>query len=141
VQGDSVTVDGVEMRIERLGDGQVRVTETSGSHLAWVTAEGRRVFVTLDGRDYVFETGGAKARRSHGHESASGEVTMPMPGLVISVSVKEGERVQRGQPLVIVEAMKMEHTLRAPRDGVVRRLSAGPDKRFEGGAVLLEVEA
>jgi 3-methylcrotonyl-CoA carboxylase alpha subunit len=140
LEGDSVTVDGQTIRFERLGEGRVRVTDASGSHLAWVTAEGRRVFVTLDGRDYVFETGGAGARRAHAHDAASGEVMMPMPGLVIAVSVKEGDRVQRGQSLIVVEAMKMEHTLRAPKDGTVRRLAAGPDKRFDGGAVLLEVE-
>ena len=140
VKGDTVTVDGQALQVERLGDGRVRVTDASGAHVGWVTAEGRRVFVTLDGRDYVFDTGSAGPRRAQAHESQSGEVTMPMPGLVISVSTKEGDQVKRGQPLVVVEAMKMEHTLRAPRDGTVRRLAAGPDKRFEGGAVLLEVE-
>ena len=137
VQGDSVTVEGESIQAESLGDGRVRV----GSHVAWATVEGKRIFVTLEGRDYVFDAGGTGARRSHAHEAAGGEVTMPMPGLVISVAVKEGDRVQRGQTLVIVEAMKMEHTLRAPREGVVRRLAAAPEKRFEGGAVLLEVEA
>jgi acetyl/propionyl-CoA carboxylase alpha subunit len=140
-EGDRATVDGQTIQVERLGDGRVRVTDESGSHLAWVTAEGRRVFVTMDGRDYVFETGGPGLRRAQAHEAASGEVAMPMPGLVITDTVKEGDRVQRGQPLIVVEAMKMEHTLRAPKDGTVRRLAAGPDKRFEGGVVLLEVEA
>jgi acetyl/propionyl-CoA carboxylase alpha subunit len=142
VEGDSITVDGQTFQAEKLGDGRVRLINAEGSHVAWVTAEGRRTFVTLNGRDYVFETGAAAGpRRTHGHDSASGEVAMPMPGLVIAVSVKEGDKVQRGQPLIVVEAMKMEHTLRAPRDGVVKRLAAAPDKRFEGGVVLLEVEA
>jgi acetyl/propionyl-CoA carboxylase alpha subunit len=141
VEGDSVTVDEHTFRAQKLGDGRVRLLDPDGAHVAWVTAEGRRVFVTLEGRDYLFETGAAGPRRPHAHDAASGEVTMPMPGLVIAVSVTEGERVKLGQTLVIVEAMKMEHTLRAPRDGVVRRLEAGPDKRFEGGAFLLEVQA
>ena len=141
VEGDTVTVDGKSIHVETLGDGRVRVTDASGSHVAWATGEGKRIFVTLDGRDYVFDAGSTGARRPQTHESASGDVAMPMPGLVISVSVKDGDRVHKGQPLVVVEAMKMEHTLRAPRDGVVRRLTAGPDKRFESGAILLEVES
>jgi len=141
VQGDTVTVDGASYRCEPLGDGRVRITGPEGTRVAWATVEGRRVFVTLDGRDYVFDTsgGGGSARRASAHEGASGEVTMPMPGLVISVSVTEGQAVKRGDPLLVVEAMKMEHTLRAPRDGVARRLSATNGQRVDAGVVLLEV--
>lgn len=142
VQGDSVTVDGETFRFEQLGDGRVRVTGAGGTHVAWATVEGRRVFVTLEGRDYVFDTGGGGGtRRASAHEAASGEVTMPMPGLVISVAVTEGQAVKRGDPLLVVEAMKMEHTLRAPRDGVVRRLSGANGQRVDAGKILLEVES
>jgi biotin carboxyl carrier protein len=64
---------------------------------------------------------------------------MPMPGVVIAISVSEGQAVKRGDPLLVVEAMKMEHTLRAPRDGKVRRLAASNGQRADAGAVLLEV--
>ena len=142
VQGDTVTVDGASYRCEPLGDGRVRIAGPEGARVAWATAEGRRVFVTLDGRDYVFDTGGgSSARRASAHEAASGEVTMPMPGLVISVAVAEGQAVKRGDALLVVEAMKMEHTLRAPRDGVVRRLAAANGQRVDAGKVLLEVES
>jgi acetyl-CoA/propionyl-CoA carboxylase biotin carboxyl carrier protein len=56
--------------------------------------------------------------------AAGGEVTSPMPGTVLAVLVTEGEAVTAGTPLVIVEAMKMEHTLTAPLDGVVGELHA-----------------
>jgi len=141
VQGDSVTVDGETFRFEQLGDGRVRMTGPGGTRVAWATVEGRRVFVTLDGRDYVFDGGASTARRPATHEAASGEVTMPMPGLVIEVSVTEGQAVKRGDPLLVVEAMKMEHTLRAPRDGVVRRLAAANGQRVDAGKILLEVES
>jgi len=141
VQGDTVTIDGEPFRFEPLGDGRVRITGPGGTRVAWATLEGRRVFVTLEGRDYVFDTAGGGARRASAHEAASGEVTMPMPGLVISVAVSEGQSVKRGDPLLVVEAMKMEHTLRAPRDGVVRRLSAAHGQRADAGKILLEVES
>jgi len=88
----------------------------------------------------VIETAAAATRRAGAHDHAGGAVTMPMPGLVVRVHVHEGERVTRGQVLAVVEAMKMEHTLRAPRDGVVRRLTAAAGKLVEGGAALMEVE-
>ena len=52
----------------------------------------------------------------------------------------EGERVRKGQPLVVVEAMKMEHTLKAPRDGAILRLVAREGELIEAGAALMEVE-
>ncbi len=51
--GDTAIVDGASVRVERLGDGRVRVTDASGTDVAWATVEGHRVFVTLGGRDYV----------------------------------------------------------------------------------------
>ena len=53
-----------------------------------------------------------------------GVVRSPMPGTVLAVKAAKGERVRAGQPLLIVEAMKMEHTISAPGDGVVAELTA-----------------
>jgi acetyl-CoA/propionyl-CoA carboxylase biotin carboxyl carrier protein len=56
--------------------------------------------------------------------AADGTVRSPMPGTVLAVDVTEGQRVKSGQPLLIVEAMKMEHTVTAPLDGTVAELAA-----------------
>jgi len=56
--------------------------------------------------------------------AGDGVVRAPMPGSVIAVLAEAGQRVSAGQPLVIVEAMKMEHTVTAPADGVVAELTA-----------------
>jgi len=140
--GYEAVVDGrtFALRAVPLGDGFVRLTAPEGAFTACVTRDGRRRFVTLAGRDHVLETAAAATRRAGAHDHAGGAVTMPMPGLVVRVHVHEGERVTRGQVLAVVEAMKMEHTLRAPRDGVVRRLTAAAGKLVEGGAALMEVE-
>jgi len=58
-----------------------------------------------------------------------GVVRSPMPGTVLAVKAALGERVRSGQPLVIVEAMKMEHTVSAPADGVVAELAAAPGQQ------------
>ena len=60
---------------------------------------------------------------------SDGVVRSPMPGTVLAVQVTEGEKVTAGQPLLIVEAMKMEHTLGAPCDGVVTRLTVAPGQQ------------
>jgi acetyl-CoA/propionyl-CoA carboxylase biotin carboxyl carrier protein len=63
-----------------------------------------------------------------------------MPGTVTIVDVTDGERVAAGQRLVVVEAMKMEHALVAPVDGIVRELRARPGATVARGATLLIVE-
>jgi biotin carboxyl carrier protein len=135
-------VDGrtFSLRAVPLGDGWLRFESPEGPFTACVTRAGRQRFLTLAGRDYVLETAAAASRRAGAHAHAGGQIAMPMPGLVVRVHVHEGERVARGQVLLVVEAMKMEHTLRAPKDGVVRRLAAEAGKLLEGGAALLEVE-
>jgi 3-methylcrotonyl-CoA carboxylase alpha subunit len=63
-----------------------------------------------------------------------------MPGQVIAVAVQVGDRVAEGAPLVIVEAMKMEHTLRAPRSGRVSSVACAVGDRVEEGVELVQLE-
>ncbi len=79
---------------------------------------------------------------AHAGPSAKGEaaVTAPMPGTVIKVLVQAGERVRARQPLLLLEAMKMETPLTAPYDAVVRKVNVGEGERVAGGAVLVELE-
>ncbi len=73
--------------------------------------------------------------------SAPGSLASPLPGQVIAVHVAEGDRVTAGQPLVVVEAMKMEHVIRAPHDGCIRALNFAPGARVDEGEALLVLAA
>jgi propionyl-CoA carboxylase alpha chain len=64
----------------------------------------------------------------------------PMPGLLSALHVTEGERVEAGQPLAVVEAMKMENILRAEKAGTVKRVAAKPGESLAVDAVILEFE-
>src|SRR5687768_17697230 len=64
----------------------------------------------------------------------------PMPGLLTALHVGEGERVEAGQPLAVVEAMKMENILRAEKAGIVKTVSAKPGDSLAVDAVILEFE-
>ena len=73
--------------------------------------------------------------------ASDGAVLSPMPGKIVSVSVKAGDTVSKGQTLLVLEAMKMEHALAAPFDGVVAELSAVAGGQVSEGVVLVKLEA
>jgi 3-methylcrotonyl-CoA carboxylase alpha subunit len=91
---------------------------------------GRQVVLNLVSTDDALQVVGA---------AEQGSLLTPLPGTVVAVHVAAGERVARGAPLITVEAMKMEHTLTAPYEGVVSRIAFGLADRVQAGAVLVEL--
>ena len=105
------------------------------------------VFFADDDEVLVFEAGEAllfgrpRADTAGGEGGASdGAIRSPMPGKIVSVSVKAGDKVAKGQPLLVLEAMKMEHAMTAPFDGVVAELNAAPGGQVSEGVVLARLE-
>jgi 3-methylcrotonyl-CoA carboxylase alpha subunit len=78
---------------------------------------------------------------SHGGHGGDGAILSPMPGKIIAVEVKAGDIVTKGQKLLTLEAMKMEHTLIAPFDGVVAELNASAGAQVQVEALLARIEA
>ena len=70
----------------------------------------------------------------------SGHVVAPMPGLLVSVAVAEGEEVKAGDELAVLEAMKMENALRAERNGVVAKLNFKAGESVEVDEIIMELE-
>jgi 3-methylcrotonyl-CoA carboxylase alpha subunit len=97
-----------------------------------------RVLVALEGRTYAFAAGDA-ARDAAGAAGGTGKIAAPMPGKVIAVLVQVGDRVEHGQPVVVVEAMKMETTLTADVDGEVARIGTAVGEKIDAGALLVEI--
>ncbi|MBB4349571.1 biotin carboxylase N-terminal domain-containing protein [Aliirhizobium cellulosilyticum] len=124
--------------------------------LVSVEVDGRPYLVSLDhpelrarngSQDVLFIDGEAwpfsPPRADHaggGLNLTDGAVIAPMPGIVIAVSVSERERVVRGQPLVVIEAMKMEQSLSAPFDGTVAELKAISGAQVTEGSLLVRIE-
>lgn len=80
----------------------------------------------------------ALGKTAAGH--ASGEVVAPMPGRIVKVGVAVGDHVERGAPILIVEAMKMENELQAPIAGIVRSVAVTPGMAVDANAVLCVIE-
>ena len=96
--------------------------------------------------EHVFGTRGAvqiteldTLSRADEGAGEGGRLTAPMPGKVVSIAVKAGDKVSKGQPLAVMEAMKMEHTIAAPQDGVVDEVLYAPGDQVTEGAELLRL--
>ena len=134
----------IALGIESKGAGEGLCRAESGRAYpfawAWVGAE---LHLWLDGDLFVFQRVDTSTNpRRRGNASAaeeSGDVLAPMPGAVLEVLVGEGERVERNQTVVVMESMKMELLITAPRDGVVRRVSVQAGQQVERGMRLLEL--
>ena len=101
--------------------------------------------VLVDGRSYRIDLVDERRMRVGGGQSGlllqgRQKVSVPMPGKVIAILVAEGDAVEKGQGLAIVEAMKMENEVHSPIGGEVKEIIVKPGDTVEGGAVLMIVE-
>ena len=151
----SVSVDGTEREVRRSGDGAILWLSVDGQGReatvvrdgaagngasgrgegAWsVVVAGRTYAVTL--ADPLRRRSGASLKTQEGPV----EVRAVMPGKIAALLVQEGQEVRAGQGVLVVEAMKMENELGAPKDGRVSRIRVRPKDTVEAGAVLFVVE-
>ena len=128
-----------ELASETMPDGKLRLVGDAGVTVAEVTPEGTRRFVRLGALDFVLEKEGGGRKRAAGG-AHDGGMEAPMPGVVTKVMVVVGDEVSKGQPLVALEAMKMEHLIRAPRPGRVKKVAASPGQMVQAGVALVELE-
>ena len=117
----TIRLDGTTVRGAVVRDGDAFHVFTGGSH------------VVLNYRDPLAHAGQAEAE--------GGRLTAPMPGRIVALLVDKGRKVEKGTPLLIMEAMKMEHTIAAPADGVVEDLLYAVGDQVAEGAQLLAFKA
>ncbi len=106
-----------------------------------LTRDGDSISVSLDGERLVARVQDevSRALAEFGGSTGSGalEVRAPMPGVVVSIEVEPGQKVEEGQPVIVVEAMKMQNELTAESAGVVERVEVKPGDTVDGDAVLV----
>jgi 3-methylcrotonyl-CoA carboxylase alpha subunit len=110
-----------------------------GTRVADVVRSGDELHVFTGGRHRMLSRVDIIAQSSDG-DAATGRLTAPMPGRVIAIAATAGARVERGAPLLVMEAMKMEHTIVAPADGVVADVLFGVGDQVEEGVELVRFE-
>jgi biotin carboxyl carrier protein len=120
------------------GPGRFVLEEGTRREVFHCVREGSVVHLFWRGTAHVLTEEGERARPAHRGEA--GRLEAPMPGKVTAVKVAVGDRVTRGQELLVVEAMKMENALRAPRDGRVAAVNARLGEMVGPGVALVEIE-
>ncbi len=138
-----ITAEAEESTVEVLhyGDGRFRALMDSQPVEAGISSDALEILVSLRGETYALRklTPPAVDEAGPGADAAA-SLTAPMPGTVVKVLVEEGQEVEEGQLLLVIEAMKMEQPVAAPHDGTVRSLPFDEGSLVPGGAVLVEVQ-
>jgi 3-methylcrotonyl-CoA carboxylase alpha subunit len=146
-----VETDGDRQRV-RVGDLDASITVQAGEHnrllvdvngqrlVAHIVHAGDKRFIHLDGQTWTLRRSEPVRRRTGGTgASQSGGITAAMPGRVLDVLVAEGDLVQKGDALVLLEAMKMELRLVAPAIGRVDKILCQPGQVVARGQVLIQL--
>jgi len=117
---------------------RLAVSGADGTFSGAVAVAGDVVWVTVAGEVFAFTVahGARRARHARDHDA----LTPPMPATVVRVAVKVGDRVQAGDVLIALEAMKMELPVKSPREGVVRAIHCREGELVQPDHILIELE-
>jgi biotin carboxyl carrier protein len=148
IESDHILVDGevVDVDLEQAGVDELYSVLFGGRSYELLIEPRRYTYdITLKGEFYSVQVEDERARRMNASRKMAlpeGELAIiaPIPGLVVKVLVVEGEAIEEGQPLVLLEAMKMENELRAARPGTVKQVKVAAGQRVEQHAVLIVLE-
>ncbi len=120
------------------GPDRLIVRTLNGSFSALAVRDGDAVIVSYQGHQYRLET--RRPRANAQGAAASGEYRAPMPGQIVDVLVGVGDKVTKGQKLIVLEAMKTQQPFNAPFDGTVTTMNATKGAQVKDGELLVVVE-
>lgn len=142
----SVMVDGVRVEVDFLEleeNLHSMIQDTRSVEIA-IEEHGGKYEVQMDGRLYeatvLDQRALLMAQRKGGLGAGSGEIHAPMPGLIVDILVKTGDTVEQGQTVIILESMKMQNELKAPRAGKIGTVSVQPKQTVDKGTLLLNIQ-
>lgn len=136
----AVTIGDRRFHVAPAGDGRVRVVDELGhATIVSIAGAGAVLWAGADGSAYPVSVDGNPTRGRTARPAGGGDLSAPMPASVVKVAVAIGDRVAAGDPVVVLEAMKMELTVRAPRDGVVTAIACRQGELVAPGRPLVEL--
>jgi biotin carboxyl carrier protein len=142
----SVLVDGVRVEVDflELGENLHSMIEDTRSVELAIEEHGGKTEVQMEGRLYeatvLDQRALLMAQRKGGIGAGSGEVHAPMPGLIVDILVRTGDMVEQGQTVIILESMKMQNELKAPRAGKIGSIAVQAKQTVDKGTLLLNIQ-
>ena len=109
------------------------------THIVPFIVKGTEVSFAFDGEIWTVDVSDPGTRASRRHREAT--MSAPMPGIVLKILAKAGDVVTKGQPLLILEAMKMEHVIAAPRDGTIAAINCKEGEMVQPGVELITMSS
>jgi biotin carboxyl carrier protein len=125
--------------VRPLGNGRYLLEQGSTQQLAYAVTSGGDTWVFIDGRTFLLRSSSTTTRARTAATDDSDALAAPMPATVVRIDVSPGQTVARDSLLVMLEAMKMELPIRAPRDGRVTAIRCQVGEIVQPGVPLLEL--
>ena len=145
LEGETLTLTGgeggaLEVTFRLLPDGRIQLDSEGRTDCAVTARDGATTWVFVDGRAWkIGDADRTPRRRARGGKDDLGDVTPPMPAVVVGVLVGPGDTVTKGQRLVVVSAMKMETALVSPHDGTVAEVRCEVGAKVAPGDILVDI--
>lgn len=145
---DLKTLDAYQLDLLKLPNNKFHVIQNGKSFNVKINQSDfykRKYVVTVNKSTYTVDISNqldqviTKMGFSLGSSKKANEVKAPMPGMILSINVKEGQEVKEGETLLILEAMKMENAISAPKDGIVKSIQVKNNGTVEKGELMIQL--
>ncbi len=128
-----------DAQVNHVRSDEITFTVNGLRHTAHVASNGSTRYVFVDGEVFELKRSDSRRRERRKHHRGEDSLTAAMPGQITRVLVGEGDEVQRGQPLIVLEAMKMEIKITAPQAGRVAKVLVRPGQVVDRGQEVIEL--
>ena len=139
-----ISDDIIELKAEQITPNCLMLTDQNRTHRIYIASTIDKTLIHINGRQYMVDHPIEKEKTPFGGDSqllgADAGICAPMPGKILKILVKENQAVEAKQNLVIVEAMKMEHNIRATRNGIIKKINFKEGNLVDTGQEILEIE-
>lgn len=146
---NSTTVNGKQTNLDvvKISENEYSVIKDNQSfNVEFISQDGKNIKLLVNRNEYIAEVKDSldllldKMGISAVAGAKENELKSPMPGLVLDIKVEVGQEVKEGEPVIVLEAMKMENILKAPTDVTIKTIAVEKGKNVEKNAVLVEFE-
>ena len=134
--------DKIEVHVQYISENCLSLLIKDESYTVYHAKSATKKYIHIAGEDYVIqEAKEAKERKSmDAHDMGEKPICAPMPGKIIKIMVKEGDKVRKNQTLVVVEAMKMQHDIKASFEAIVKKINFSENQMVDTEQPILELE-